>query len=583
MAIEYGDLDPDVGVNYWAVDPVLRREVRRTYSPADFEWARGRLSAFGESVGTQMAENSDVLDRHPPRLRTYDRGGKVINDVSYHPAQFENERLTYEAGAVSDSFRPPPGRDEPLPLTHDFTFAYLLGMIDIGLGCPVAMTAGAAFVLEQFGSDIHQEFYDGLTARTYDDVMEGAMFLTEKHGGSDVGLNDTRAEQTDGRTYELHGEKWFCSNLDAECILALARRPDAPDGTGGLSLFLVPRTKDDGSHNEYYFRRLKDKLGTRSVPTGEVEFRGTEAYLIGEPERGFRYMAAMLNVERIHNAMASVGLMSRALLESKVRAATREAFGSTLWEKPLMRRDLLDMTVSHEAAAAFSFDAAREFDRYRDGGDDDAYRLMRILVPIAKHRTSRMAVDTASYAMEIQGGNGYVNEWVTHRLLRDAQVLPIWEGTSNVLSLDVLRAMASEAAHEPLILRIHDYLREAESTPLLSGLVNTCRAEVTGLEEALSTLATSESEYAEFQAKEVADYIFDVYAASVLLAEAARDLRDADARKALVAQWWVDEYLRHHDARAITGNRQFPFDQFDAISRYDTVDPSEIDPSSMEA
>ena len=596
MAIDYGDFDRGQGVDYWATDPALRREVRRTIPDEDFEWARGRLAAFGEVVGTTVDENADLIDRNDPTLSTYDRDGELVNEVEYHPAQFENERLTYEAGAVADSFRAPPGREEPLPLTHDLAFGYLLGAVDVGLGCPVAMTAGAALVLEQFGREEYAEFFEGLTARDYDDVIQGAMFLTEKQGGSDVGKTETRAEHVEGNTYELHGEKWFCSNLDAGCVLTLARRPDAPDGTGGLSLFLVPRTKDDGvpaseasggssaerresggERNDYYFRRLKDKLGTRSVPTGEVEFRGTEAYLVGDPEEGFWYMAEMLNMERLHNAMASAGVIGRAALESKIHAADREAFGGPLDEKPLMRRDLVEMTVAHEAATAFTFDAARAFDRYHRGDDEAAYRLMRILVPVAKYRTARMAVDAASYAMEILGGNGYVRDWVTHRLLRDAQVLPIWEGASNVLSLDVLRAMAGEAAHEPLLARVRVYLDEAADVDPLADPLATCRKELTGLEDALATLATSDRAYAELQAKEVADYVFDVYTAALLLAEAARDVADGDGRKELVARWWIDEHLHEYEARGVPADRRLPHEHFDAVARHATVDPATLD------
>jgi alkylation response protein AidB-like acyl-CoA dehydrogenase len=608
MAIDYADLDRGRGVSYWAADPVLRRELRRVLPEPTFEWARGRLAEFGETVGTTLADNADLLDRHDPTLSTYDRDGRVENEIDYHPAQFENERLTYEAGAVADTFRAPPGRERPLPLSHGFAFGYLLGTVDIGLGCPVAMTAGAAVVLERFGGDDLRPFYEGLTARDYEAVLQGAMFLTERQGGSDVGANETRAERVDGRTYRLTGEKWFCSNLDADCALVLARRPDAPDGTEGLSLFLLPRTKADGARNDYYFRRLKDKLGTRSVPTGELELRGAEAYLVGEPERGFRYMATMLNVERLHNAMASVGVLARAALESKVHAADREAFGSTLDEKPLLRRDLVELTVAHEAAAAVTFDAARAFDRHHraelaaaDGAlagageeppagnsqglagpgtpePDDAYRLMRALVPVVKYRTARMAVDGASDAMEVLGGNGYVREWVTHRLLRDAQVLPIWEGPSNVMALDLLRALASEAAHEPLLARIDAYLREPDDADPLSGAVETAREERDGLERALGTLATSDREYAELQAKEVADYVFDVYAAAVLLAEAARDLAadSGDGRKALVARWWVDEHLREHQARGIPADRRLPHDHYDAIARYAAVRREEL-------
>ena len=579
MTIDYAALDRGQGIDYWAYDPVLRREVNRVLPEADRETSIDRLQSLAADVGTTIAKNADLLDHHDPILHAHDRNGEVINEVEYHPAQHENERLAYGSGAVADIFHPPEGRKEPLPLTHNLAAGYLLGMVDIGLGCPVSMTGAAALVLDVHadGSDgPYAEFFEGLTAADPEAVMEGAMFLTEKQGGSDVGANETTAEHLRGRTYRLTGEKWFCSNVDAGVALVLARRPDAPEGTGGLSLFLVPRTTREGNLNDFVVRRLKDKLGTRTVPTGEIEFHGAEAHLIGEPERGFKYMSTMLNMERLHNAMASVGVLSRAALETKIHAENREAFGSPLAEKPLMRRDLVDLTVAHETAAAFTFDAARAFDRAYRNDDDETYRLMRLLVPVAKYRTARMAVDSASYAMEILGGNGYVREWVTHRLLRDAQVLPIWEGPSNVMALDVLRAMVSEAAHEPTIERVETYLGETEGHPPLADLAATVREELAGLEESLATLVSSEEEYAQLQAKTVADYVFDVYTAALLLAEAARDLDAGDARKALVARRFVDEQLRDRDARGITEETRLPLEQFDALVRFDSVDPAEL-------
>jgi acyl-CoA dehydrogenase len=311
------------------------------------------------------------------------------------------------------------------------------------------------------------------------------------------------------------------------------------------------------------------------VPTGEVELRGAEAYLVGEPERGFKYMAEMLNMERLHNAMGSVGLMSRALLESRVQVEHREAFGGPLVEKPLMRRDLLEMAVDHEGATAFAFDAARAFDRYHRQDDDEAYRLMRILVPAAKHRTGRMAVETASYALEIQGGNGYVRDWVTHRLLRDAQVLPVWEGTSNVLSLDVLRAMLTEGAHVAALDRIDEYLGGLDGR--LNGTADIVRRHREDLSDAVDALATADRDVAEREAKAFTDLLFDVYAGALLLAEADRDLADGDGRKALVARAFVDRHLRTPERRGIATGENLPLDHFEAIHYFEQVDPAVLD------
>ncbi|MFB6189264.1 MAG: acyl-CoA dehydrogenase family protein [Halapricum sp.] len=579
--IDYSQFEAGRECNYWRLDRSLRFAARRHYPDRDFEWAAERLDEWGEIVGTTIADNADVIDRHGPTLHTYDEYGERYNHVEYHPAQFENERLAYEHGIVADSFRPPPGRSERLGLRHHLLMNGLLAYADPGFACPVAMTGGVALVLDGFDDGSLSSYFHGLTAREYEDAIEGAMFLTEKQGGSDVGANEVRAEKADDGTYRLSGEKWFCSNLDAEGTLSLARRPDAPEGTAGLSLFLVPHTREDGTLNAQTYRRLKDKLGTISVPTGEVVFEGAKAYLVGEPERGFKYMTEMLNLERLHNAFASVGIVGRCLLESKVHAATREAFGDTIDQYPLMRRDLAEMAVDHEAAIAFVFAAADALDARRDaeaGSDEEreAYRLMRLLVPIAKHRTARLAVETASYACEVLGGNGYVEGFVTERLLRDAQVLPIWEGTSNILSLDVLRALEREDAHEALFPHVRSRL-DGVSHPGLSETVETTESAFADLQDALAHLATADEREAQYEAKRLADLVFDVVAAAHLLSAAQGRLdRHDDGRMALVARSFVRDRFDTGGVRGITTGETAGDEHFDAIVRYASVESGDL-------
>ncbi|RXK49128.1 acyl-CoA dehydrogenase family protein [Halorientalis pallida] len=594
--IDYSRYEAGRHVNYWELDLALQAEVERTYPGAEFEWAEPELSDLGELTGHTITDNAAIIDREGHELRTYDEHGEVQNHVQYHPLQHENDQLVYDRGVTHDVFHAPPGRDDPLGFQHVLSQQTILSFADGGFVCPVSMTTGAAIVLEKYVDDDHpnadllDEYFRGLTNRDYDDHIEGAMFLTEKQGGSDVGANETTAEPTDEEgIYELHGEKWFCSNIDAEGTLALARRPDAPDGTAGLSLFLVPHTKQDGSLNDQLYRRLKDKLGTIAVPTGEVEFRGAEAYLVGEPENGFKLMAEMMNFERLTNATGSVGGMGRCLLESKVQAATRDAFGETIQEYPLMRRDLVNMQTDYEAALAFTFEATRHYADYManeqrldespEDRDDDAaraFKLMRLLVPIAKYKTARMAVDTASYACEILGGNGYVNGFTTERMLRDSQVLPIWEGTSNVLSLDVLRVLNREAAHEELFPLVEDALDTADH-PHLDDLAATVAEEFEDMQAAMLSLATEDQEYAQHEAKQLADYIFDVVTAALLIerAQDAIDERD-DARKALVAEWFVETRFAKQDARGITDGEKLPDDHFAEMVRHGSLSPDRL-------
>ena len=613
--IDYGRFDVGRHVNYWTLDRTIQRELRRVYDSTDFSWAESRLSAFGDVVGHTIADNADYVDAHGPELHTHDELGEVQNYVRYPAEQVEDERLSYGAGLVADSFVAPPDREEPMPFTHYLGMLYLLGYAEPGgFACPVAMTAGAALVLERFDDGSLADYYDALVACDYDDLVEGAMFLTERQGGSDVGANETLAKYDEASGYwRLTGEKWFCSNVDAEGTLTLARAPHAPDGTAGLSMFLVPHgDPDDGvltkgrradfdgapppeALNDQYYRRLKDKLGTIAVPTGEVEFDGTRAFLVGEEERGFKQMAEMLNLERLSNAVIACSAMGRALLESKVHAANREAFGKTIDRFPLMRADLVDMAVDHEAATAYTFEAGHLFaerERARRTGVDEvdatgvsdaeeAYRLMRLLIPIAKLRTARMAVDTTSYAMEVLGGNGYVNDFVTNRLLRDAQVLPIWEGTENVLSLDVLRALEREASHEPFMAAVEARLDGVEH-PALADAKATVRAEFEDLMTAMAELVAEDDEYVQLQAKRLAHYVFDVFTGALLLAEAQAELDgegtadEPDGRMALVARRFVANELAEEEARGITGGDRFAMEHFDGVVRYASVAPDEL-------
>lgn len=574
--IDYSQFEEGRNVNYWALDRTLQDEIRRIYDSDEFEWGVSRLSAFGEAVGHEMADNSDTIDKNGPELHTYDKHGDLLNEVEYHPAQFENERLMCEHGTIADSFEAPPGRDDPMPHGHSLAMEHLLSYADTGLGCPTGMTAAGALVMDQndFGSPFDQ-FYEGSVARDYDDSMLAAMFLTEEQGGSDVGKTETTARQAEDGTWRLSGEKWFCSNLDAEYIFTLARLPDGEESTAGLGMFLVPKYKPNGERNDYYFRRLKDKIGTVSVPTGEVELDDTFAYLFGDRERGFDYMTTMLNRSRIAVSAWSLGITGRALLEAKIHAANREAFGGTLDEHALMQSDLVDMSVDYEGRAALFYDAADAFEGWYREDDDEDRRLGRLLLPLSKYRIARQGVDTASVAMEILGGNGAVSDFVTERLYRDAQIHPIWEGATNMMAFDVLRSIEKVDGHELAFDVIDDRLDSIEY-PALADLRETVADERDGLENTLEDLLAADRDHQELHAKRFADYLFEVYVAALLLAEAQMHIEEReDGRKALVARRFISRHLREFEDRGIVDD-DLPLQAFDAIVRYDTVEPETL-------
>jgi alkylation response protein AidB-like acyl-CoA dehydrogenase len=312
------------------------------------------------------------------------------------------------------------------------------------------MTDGVARLLdifgdrERFGSTI-----DRLAATDMKHVWTGAMFLTERIGGSDVGANETIARQQADGSWALSGTKWFCSNVDADAILATARPEGAPAGTKGLKTFLVLRSAAPGLTID----RIKDKMGVRSMPTGEVTLDGVPAVEVGD----FHSIAEMLNLSRLYNSVAAAAVMGRAVHEARHYIERRRTFGKAVIEHPLALETLLDAEAEHLGALYVTFETVDALGR-ADRGGEDAARARRFLTPVVKAVTGKLAVPVVSECMELIGGNAYIEESPLPRLLRDAQVLPIWEGTTNILALDALRAARKEGGHHLTIERIRKAL-----------------------------------------------------------------------------------------------------------------------------
>lgn len=414
---------------------------------------RDRFVSMGER-GAKATPLSARADKQGPVLQTHDDRGERIDRVVYHPDYHALEELSYGGGIIGLKYDPTfLARHRAIRHLVGFGAGYYFGQTEMGLYCPICMTDGVGRVLERHAEpELARDTIAHLASTRREDLWRGAMFLTEKQGGSDVGANEVSARR-DGNRWLLRGDKWFCSNVDAEAILALARMPDGPEGTRGLGLFLVLRHRPAGNGAAIRIHRLKDKLGVRSMPTGEVTLEDVEGYLIGGVGQGFKQMAEMLNLSRMYNSVASVAAMRRALLEASAYGEGRGAFGKRLWDLPLWRAGMADLEAEFLATFAMVFEATRALDA-ADGGDDQARRLVRLLTPMAKALSGKAAIFTVSEAMEAIGGNGYIEESVLPRLLRDAQVLPIWEGATNILVLDGLRAVRKEASHEALFARI---------------------------------------------------------------------------------------------------------------------------------
>lgn len=439
------------GLNFFDADPNLAFALSAQAEDRDVARAIPWLSELGAVAGGELDGLAMAADRNPPVLRSFDERGTRIDEIVYHPAFVEMQKLGFSRfGFAAMSHRDGVlGWPRRVPHVIKYALSYVFVQAEFGLFCPISMTDSAARVLNQFGPDeLRDRYVPGLTNLDFDSLLQSAQLLTERTGGSDVGANECVARRVDGG-WELTGEKWFCSNAGADVHLTLARPEGAGPGTRGLGMFLVPKVLPDGRRNSYAIRRLKEKLGSRSMPTGEYEFHRAAAYPIGEVEHGFAQMAEMINVSRLSNGMRAAAMMRRSLLEAVVHARGRLAFGKPLSELPLLREQLFEMTMDVEAALALVLFAARALDD-ADAGSEFHEKIVRITTPLIKYAVCRQARTTAGMAMNVRGGNGYIEEWVNAKLMRDSLLGSIWEGAENVVALDVARAASRERAHDAL-------------------------------------------------------------------------------------------------------------------------------------
>ncbi len=534
--IDYATLDSAAGHNWYELDPDLQARVRRDCPPEDLEWADAKLRGFGGLVGERVAPNSEIVDAHPPELVRYDRWADEVNEIVHHPAGLDSKRALWASGYVGGFARDETERGRPAPGVVLAATSYLLSQADTGLVCSLGMTSGVAGLVAAYAPpDVRDSLLPGLRADSFDGGVDGSMFLTERDGGSDLGrtVHCTARDIGDGRVL-INGEKWFCSNIDGAAIVMLARPEGAPDGPAGLGLYLVPKEREDGSRNTITMRRLKPKLGTKSVPTGEVEFHDALGYALRPRRRdgdgtgdsdagGLGRMMEMVNGSRFGVAMMGLGIARRSFLEGVIWAHHRRAKGRLLVDLPLLREQLVDMLVELEAAFALGFELAAAA-RSQDGA-----RLRRILVPAAKVRLCRFGVEAASQAVELHGGNGYCEDWHLTRQLRDAQCHPIWEGTEQICQLDVLRAIRRDSAHEAALARIDEAIAAGGAGPeYVAEAVETVTAARNELERRIEELPSLDADLAEARAAQLTAHLARTASAALLLEQST------DPHKALV-------------------------------------------------
>jgi alkylation response protein AidB-like acyl-CoA dehydrogenase len=535
---------PDcAGMDFFAADRGLR-DLLSIYVPAPvLAHLTPHYQRMGQLAGGRLDELARIADRHGPVLHPRDRFGRDADWIEYHPAyrameqiafgDFQFHAMSHRAGVL--------GMDRPLPAPAKYAFQYLFVQGEFGLMCPISVTDTSIHLIRTFGSNALQDYLlPKMLSGDLATMWKGTQFITEKAGGSDVGAIETIARNDDG-VWRLYGEKWFCSHTDADVALMLARPEGAPAGTRGLALFALPRRRPDGQRNAYRIVRLKDKLGTKSMASGEIRLEGAEAYLVGQPDAGLKQMMEQVNLSRLSHGVRAAAMMRRCLNEALAASRGRTAFGRTVADFPLMRRQLLKIMVPAEQALSMAFCTA---DALARGKTAAGTAELRILTGLLKLRACRDNVVAATAAMETRGGNGFIEDWVNPRLIRDAQVGLLWEGTSNINALDVIgRAVGKSGAHGPLQGMLKVRLAEAHALP-----VPFRNALGAALDKAVALVDRIAGHGPETLARQAATALYDAASAVMLAWEATRP--GTDARRALIARFVLAHRLSPTDPLA---------------------------------
>jgi len=485
--------------NVFEADLPLREALEREGGA----WGVDRLRDTGELAGSPEAlEHAERAERNEPVLRTHDRYGNRIDRVELDPSwhwclrqavEREIHSLPWRAVAQAPGGARRAAMASSQPGGHVVRAAlfFVWGQVDSGVMCPVSMTYSAIPALRE-EPDLAAEWEPRITRPSYDDGVLVGMAMTEKQGGSDVRANSTRAVPG-GDAWEITGHKWFCSYPPCDLFLTLAQAP------AGLSCFLI-----EGRDPGFRIQRLKDKLGTRSLPSSEVEFQGVRGQLIGEEGRGVQTIIRMVNHTRLDCLIGSSAGMRWGLAQAVHHARHRSAFGKLLADQPLMRNVLADLAIESEAATAVTMRIARAYDE-----DDAAFR--RIATAVMKHHVCKRATGHAAEALECLGGNGYVEESGMPRLLRDSPLNSIWEGSGNVSALDVLRALA----------------KEPEALPAFLAECETARGANAQLDAHLDRITSAQPSDPEFEARSVVSDLAVALQASLLVRHAPAAVSDA--------------------------------------------------------
>lgn len=446
-------------------DPLLPALVARHFTGDERRYVEDDLRSFGDLVLTDLERHRQDAEANEPVLRSHNPWGRRVDEIIMSHGWTALEHVAAREGLVAIGYE---RRHGPRSRIHQFAKLYLFHPSSAIVTCPLAMTDGAARLLEVHGDAVlRREMFGRLTSRDPDQFWTSGQWMTERTGGSDVGGTSTVARPIDpAGWYALTGEKWFTSATTSQMALTLARIAGAPAGSRGLSLFCLTTRLEDGSYNGITIQRLKDKLGTRAMPTAELRLDGTRARLVGVAGQGVKNITTMMNITRVYNAVCAAASLRRGLSLARDYARRRTAFGRRLIEQPLHAETLAQLEVDAAALFVLVFHVVELMGQEECGElSEDEAAILRLLIPLVKLYTAKICMPAVSELLECFGGAGYIEDTGLPRLLRDAQVLPIWEGTTNILSLDALRAMATAGSLEPFVVATRGRL-QAATAPL---------------------------------------------------------------------------------------------------------------------
>lgn len=435
--------------NFFNSDLILKNYLKTNSSAEGFAYMSERFDATGKEAAGNMNELSLLADKLGPELVKRNFLGETINEIRFHPSYWDLMKIAVKSEMFRVKWEPSlRAKFNTEKQLLGFGAAYLYALSECGQFCPLCMTDGVAQLIHLFCDD---EDKKRLLARIYtdkaDEFYTGAMFLTEKTGGSDVGANIVTATHKEGNYYFLNGEKWFCSNANADIIFALARTDASIKGTKGLSIFMIEKTLPSGEPNTMEVIRLKDKLGVRSMASAECILNNTVGKLVGKEFEGFKVMVEMINVSRIYNSVAALSSARRALIEAYQFLCNRTTFGKTAIEHALIRTKLTELGALNVANFYLVWRTVKSLE-LSDNGDEREKHLLRIINPMTKKWSAETGVYITRESMELMGGLGYIEDGVVPKIMRDVMVLPIWEGSGNIIILDMLRAMTKSKGFE---------------------------------------------------------------------------------------------------------------------------------------